>query len=210
VPLSYPILLDVADRLVVIVGGGRVAARKAAGLLSAGGRRVRCVSPAFCGEFPDGVERIVARYADEYLDGAALVFACTDDPAVNAAVVRDCRRRGIFVNRADGDDVEPGDFSTPAKFEADGVIVTVSAGSPALSAAIRDDLAAKLDRRFVAMASAMRLLRPEIRASRADISVRARIFRDLAGEEALALLDADGTEALRRWLLNRYPELKHG
>ena len=42
---AYPLMLDVTDRLVVVVGGGAVAARKVAGLLAAGARRVRVVAP---------------------------------------------------------------------------------------------------------------------------------------------------------------------
>jgi hypothetical protein len=51
-------MLDVTDRLVVIVGGGPVAARKAAGVLEAGATRVRCVAPAFDPAVPETVERV--------------------------------------------------------------------------------------------------------------------------------------------------------
>ncbi len=60
---GYPILLDVADRRIVIVGGGAVAARKAAGLLAAGARRVRVISPKFDATMPQGIERIVGEFA---------------------------------------------------------------------------------------------------------------------------------------------------
>src|SRR4051794_37590699 len=39
-PHTYPLLLDVTDRSIVIVGGGAVAVRKAEGLLAAGATRV--------------------------------------------------------------------------------------------------------------------------------------------------------------------------
>ena len=203
-------LLDVTDRLIVIIGGGAVAARKAAGLIAAGARRIRCVAPTFCDDLPQAVERIAEEYAARHLDGAGLVFAATDRHEVNDAVVRDARSRGLLVNRADSDDAEPGDFSTPAKLEEGAVIVTVSAGSPALSAAIRDDLGRKLDRRFVRMADAMRMLRPAIRASESEQPRRAEIFRALATNEAINVLDAGGIEALRDWLQRRYPELNYG
>jgi siroheme synthase-like protein len=203
-------LLDVTDRLVVIVGGGRVAVRKAVGLVSAGATRVRCVAPELSRELPASVEQVAEGYVDRHLNGAGLVFAATDRKDVNDAVARDARRRGILCNRADVDDAEPGDFSTPAKHEAGAVIVTVSAGSPALAAIIRDDLAHKLDRRHVSMADAMLLLRPEIRASRLEPAQRAQAFRDLATTDAINVLDAGGIQALRTWMNDRYPELKHG
>src|SRR5690242_5848317 len=107
-------MLDVTDRLVVIVGGGPVAARKAAGVLEAGATRVRCVAPAFDPAVPESVERVEETYEPRHLDGAGLVFAATDLPAVNDAVVRDARARGVLATRADSDEEDPGDFTVPA------------------------------------------------------------------------------------------------
>jgi siroheme synthase-like protein len=203
-------LLDVTDRPIVIVGGGHVAARKALALIAAGAVRIRCISPEFVDDFPAAVERIGEEYSDRRLEGAGLVFAATNRPEVNGAVVRDARRRGIIVNRADGDESDPGDFSTPAKFQDGPVIVAVSAGSAALAAAVRDRIARTLDRRFAEMAGAMQSLRPEIKASKLSPARRADVFRALAGDEAMAALSSGGIESLRAWLLRLYPEIKHG
>lgn len=207
---AYPLLLDVTERLVVIIGGGAVAARKAVGVQAAGGRRIRCVALEFHLDMPPQVERIAGAYMREYLDGAALVFAATDQPVVNEAVVRDCRARGILVSRADSDESEPGDFVTPAKFAEGAVLVTVSAGSPALSAALRDSIAQALDRRYIRMADAMQELRPIIRSTPGlSQTRRAEIFRALAGGDALAELEAGGMKALRSWLSRHFAELTH-
>lgn len=209
-PYEYPLLLDVTQRLVVIIGGGAVAARKAAGVQAAGGKRIRCVALDFHAEIPPQAERIADAYKPEHLDGAAFVFAATDQPAVNEAVVRDCRARGILVNRADADEAEPGDFVTPAKFAEGAVMVTVSAGSPALSAALRDSIAQSLDRRYIRMADAMQELRPLIRSTPGLTQTRrAEIFRALAGGNALAELEAGGMSALRSWLSRNFAELTH-
>lgn len=203
-------LLDVSDRLVVIIGGGAVAARKAAGLLAAGAMRIRCVAPAFSDALSDGVERIVEKYDPRHLAGAGLVFAATDRPEVNDAVVNDARRLGLLVNRADGDDALPGDFSTPALLMAGRITIAVASASPALTAAVRNDLARRLDPRFVAMADALANLRPMIRASGVSQWRRAEIFRELAADAALDILRDGGLDGLKRWLLGRYPELQHG
>jgi precorrin-2 dehydrogenase/sirohydrochlorin ferrochelatase len=159
---------------------------------------------------PAAVERVIGLYQVAHLEGAGLVFAATNDREVNNTIVRDARRLGIPVNRADTDETEPGDFVTPAKLEVGAVIVTVSAGSAALAAKIRDDLAGKLNHWLVAMADAMIELRPMIRASRLSPPRRAEVFRDLTGDDALAALASGGIEALRGWLVSRYPELNHG
>lgn len=208
-PHVYPMMLDVADRLIVIVGGGAVAARKAAGLIESGATRIRCVAPAFDDAVPRGVERVEGPYDERHLDGATLVFAATDNPAVNAAVVRDARARGVLVNRADADETEPGDFATPARFRESAVTVTVSAaGNPALAMLIRDGIRGVWDPRWSRMADAMRLIRPMILA-RASVTPdrRRQIFRTLATPEAMGVLAAGGEAALQNWLTTRYPEL---
>ena len=205
---AYPMMLDVTDRLAVIVGGGAVAARKANGLLGAGARRVRVVSLRFHDAMPPQVQRVEAEYDGSHLDGAGLVFAATDSPAVNEAVVRDARSRGVLVCRADADDEAPGDFATPAKFEAGPVIVTVSAaGSPALAARIRDGLRERFDPAWAQMAEAMRTLRPLIRdAAGLGAERRAAVFRDLASADALQVA-ARGPQAVLEWLGDRHPEV---
>jgi len=206
-------MLDVTDRLVVVVGGGTVAARKVLGLLAAGATRVRVVAPAFHADLPDvpAVQRVAETYATSQLDGAGLVFAATDQPEVNAAVVRDARARGVVVNRADADEAvaDAGDFATPAVHRGGGgLVMTVSAGgSPALATRVRDELAQRLDPRWPQLAEAMQTLRPLVLASGLDAARRHAAFRDLASDEALALVATDGVDGLRRWIGRRYPEL---
>lgn len=202
-------MLDVCDRQIVIVGGGRVAARKVVGLLEAGATRVRCVAPRFSDGMPAGIERVAAMYNAKHLRGAGLVFAATNEASVNDQVVRDAHAMGLLVCRADAREDEPGDFITPAKLARGPVVIGVSAGSAALSAALRDDLGRRIDSRFVRMAEAMQTLRPAVLASPLDSSARAEIFRELAGAAALEALDSGGIEALRDWLFSRHPELKH-
>ena len=206
VRFAYPLMLDVTGRLVVVVGGGAVAVRKVTGLLEAGAGCVRIVSPEVDPEMPQGVERIHEPYDPRHLEGATLVFAATDSAAVNERVVRDARAAGALVNRAD--DPESSDCITPAKFQQGEVIVTVSAGSPALAVAIRDDLARRMDARHLKMALSMTVLRPVILSRVPEAQRRHAIFRELAGEEALAVLERSGDDGLREWLAQRYPELK--
>ena len=196
-------MLDLSDRLVVIVGGGAVAARKARGLLDAGAMRIRVISPTFTPEMPAQVERVQREYDPHAIEGATLVFAATDDAGVNDRIVRDARRLGILVNRADSDEDNPGDFTTPAVHRDGELTITVSASSPALSAAIRDRLAQHCDAKWAKMAAAMRELRPRIVASGAPIEYRRNAFRDLASDDAMDILDRHGLEELWAWVRER-------
>lgn len=87
--------------------------------------------------------------------------------------------------------------------------MAVSAGSPALSVFIRDRLAEQFDMRWRQMADATRALRSMVKTRLHSIDERRRIFRELSSAEAFAVLDQEGAEGLRRWLLERHPELRH-
>jgi siroheme synthase-like protein len=207
-PLTFPISLDISQRLILIVGGGTVASRKAAGVLAGGAQRVRAVSPKFIKDFPSAVEMISESFEPRHLDEAGLVFAATDSQQVNETVVSEARKRGIWVNRADVEDDEPGDFAIPAVFRAGPITISVSTGgSPALAAALRDNLAGMVTDSWVKLAQAMRDFRPRIKAAGIPITRRREIFRMLASEAAMNTLDAEGSEGLWAWTCRQFPEL---
>ena len=202
-------MLDVTQRLALIVGGGAVGCRKARGLLEAGARHVRVVSETFDPSMPEGVERITARFEPKLLNDCGLVFAATNSVQVNDAVVYEAQMRGILVCRADSGEQHHGDFATPAMFESGPVIVTVSAGgNPALAARIRDMLTERIDTGWARLAEAMVTIRPMVmRVPSLDAVRRKAIFRDLASDAAIRAADG-GTEGVLHWLVSRYPELQ--
>ena len=202
-------MLDVSDRLAVIVGGGEVAVRKAQGLLSAGAKCVRVVSPEIAEEMPAEVEQVRAFFEPAHLDGAGLVFAATNSSDVNSTVVEEARRRGLLVNRADTDASVPGDFATPAIWRRGPVTLTVStSGSAALAVKVRDDLASRINPVHLMMASAMESLRPALRSARKLSPMRRReALRSLAGDDAMAALKSGGMGGLKKWLRTKFPEL---
>ena len=206
--------LDISALRIVIVGGGKVAARKVAALLSAGEADITVVAPRFAPDFPVSVKWIEDFYQPSHLTGAAIVFAATDSADVNAAVTRDAHAIGALVNRADVDDDADadvaGDFTLPAKADLGDVRLTISAGSPALASAIRAKIVAAWDPRWSALAAAMKTLRPWIVAKK-DVSPehRARIFRDLASDEAI-VQTTGGVDALKTWITARHDALQQG
>lgn len=105
--LYLPIAYNLKDRDVLVIGAGRVAARK---LLSLTGRGARLsviapeVSPAIARlakrrRIP--IQKRRFRAAD--LRGRDLVFIMTDDPALNARIATLCGRRRIPFNSATGE-----------------------------------------------------------------------------------------------------------
>jgi siroheme synthase (precorrin-2 oxidase/ferrochelatase) len=118
-------------------------------------------------------------------------------------VVGDANARGIWVNRADSSESAPGDFVTLAKFQSGSIVVTVSAGSAALSAMVRDELADRMDPAWSQMADAMKTLRPIIKAKDPSGIRRAELFRALATPQAMQILREHGIEGLKDWISHR-------
>lgn len=197
-PAAYPMLLDVTTLPIVIVGGGGVAVRKANGLIEAGATNITVVSPDVAVDMPP-VRHVARRYAPDTLTGARLVFAATNNAAVNAAVAVDARAVGALVCRADTQDAADADFATAATFREGPIVVAVSTGSAALTATVRDALRDRFDPRWAAMAEAMRTLRPLIK-DRLPPAERAAAFRKLATDDALAVLAGGGIERLKAWI----------
>lgn len=136
----YPLFLDVAGREVVIAGGGGVSARKAETMLRHGAR-VTVVAPRIAPEIEHLGVRIVRKpYDASDLKNATLVFATTDDAAVNERIAADCRARGILVNVADAPAL--GDFIVPAVVESGPIQIAISTGgsSPALARRLKAEL----------------------------------------------------------------------
>ena len=149
---GYPIVLDGESIAALVVGGGRVAERKARALLAAGAR-VRIVAPSVSESLRE-IARSSARcsiierqYERGDIADARLVFAATDERGVNAGVAEDARRADVLVNVAD--DGSLGDFVTPAAHESGALLITVTAGGvPGAAARIRDALRERFDERY--------------------------------------------------------------
>ncbi len=186
-----------------------MASRKAQGLVDAGATDVIAYSPQFVADFPRQVQKIEKVYDAGLLEGAWLVFAATNRPEVNTVIINDAHERHILVNRADVDEELPGDFVTPAKFQDQNVLLTVSAASAALAASIRDALQRRWDPRWTKMGQAMQVLRPWIKnRPKLTQEQRAVIFRVMVGNEAMDVLDQGGIDALKEWIIQKHPELR--
>ena len=141
---GFPLLLDLTGRGVLVVGGGVVATRRAERLADAGAV-VIVVAPRVTERLRElAVEVRLREFRVGDLDGAWLVAACTDVPAVNAEVAGAAQERRIFCIRADA--ASGGTARTPAVARRDGMVVAVTGGDdPRRSTALRDAIATALD-----------------------------------------------------------------
>jgi uroporphyrin-III C-methyltransferase/precorrin-2 dehydrogenase/sirohydrochlorin ferrochelatase len=186
---QLPVFLDLQGRLVVLVGGGEVAARKAQLLLGAGAR-LRVVAPELSPEMRElcersGAELINARFEPAHLTAAMLAVAATDDPQVNQAVSAAGRAANVWVNAVD--DASASSCYLPAIVDRSPVIIAVGTGgaSPTLARRVRAQLEALLPQRLGELAAFARRMRAPVRRALAGQAQR-RIFWDHFFDSALA------------------------
>ncbi|WP_456787303.1 uroporphyrinogen-III C-methyltransferase [Cellulomonas sp. P5_C5] len=145
---QHPLFLDVTGRRVVVVGGGPVAARRAARLVE-DGADVLVVAPALCEDLADhaAAGRVTWRardYLTTDLDGAWLVHTATGDRTVDDAVAADAEAVRLWCVRAD--DASASSAWTPAVARAGDVTVAVgTGGDPRRAVALRNAVALLLD-----------------------------------------------------------------
>lgn len=167
--MQYPVNLSLAGRRCLLVGGGRVALRKAAHLLACGADLV-VVAPQVHAD----LAALAAAGAVEWhrrpfrrgdIAGHRLVVTATGDPEVDQQVFDEAERLGVWVNSAD--DPARCTFTLPAVVRQGPVMVTASTGgaSPALSSWLRERLEALVGPEFAEIAAVLAAERARVHAA---------------------------------------------
>lgn len=140
----FPFFTDIADRKVVVVGGGEVAARRVRTLLACGAL-VTVVSPVFHKAFDEdslkkNIGRIERAYRAGDMENAFMVVLATNDRELNRRLGTEARRAGQHVSVADAR--EECSFFFPALvMEGDiAVAVSTAGSSPGLCKRLTDRL----------------------------------------------------------------------
>jgi len=200
---KLPVFLDVAGRRAVIVGGGAVAARKAA-VLSRAGATIVVIAPELHSELrmmvEDGrVEWLEKKFERGDLPDAFLVFAATNLASVNREVELDARERNQMVSLAD--ESGESDFHLGATIDRGDITVSVTTGgrSPALSRLVRDRIEQALTPQLARLAEILGELREPAKRDLATDGERKRFFDAILQSDIEALLaEQDDSAALQK------------
>ena len=129
----YPVMLNLADKHCLVVGGGGVALRKVEGLLREGARVTVVASdpsPSLAEKASEGSITLHTRpYEKGEVKNYLLIIAATDDRDVNRQVSEDAGAHGLWVNVAD--DPELCTFHLPARMRRGSLQVAVASGGEA-------------------------------------------------------------------------------
>ena len=198
----YPMFADLTGRRCVVVGGGMVAQRKVMTLLRYGAH-VTVVSPQVTRRLAvharHGKIRLVERrFRPEDLRGAWLVYAATDDQAINALVHETASRARIFTNIVD----QPSlcSFIAPAILRRDPLVIAISTGgaSPSLAKRLRRELERTIGSDYARMLRLLRDLRGIAKQRLPSNNDRRRYFDQLVRGRTFAFVRQGKTVAARR------------
>lgn len=162
---QYPVNLIVEGRLCLVVGGGEVAAQKAAALVACGAE-VHVVAEQVGSE----VRALPVTWEERSynlgeVSDYRFAVAATDSPSTNAAVYEDGEAAGVWVNSVD--DPDHCSATMPAIMRRGSLTVAVSTGgrSPAVASWLKNRLADEIGPEYEVLVD---LLAAEREAVRAD------------------------------------------
>ncbi len=178
-----PLFIDLQDRPCLIVGGGDVAARKAAMLCKAGAIVV-VVAPTVSSTTMDLIDNgevswLNGVFSPEMLADKVLVIAATDDKAVNNSVYQQATAKNILVNVADAP--EMCNFVLPSILDRSPIVVAVSSGgkSPILARQLRTRLETLIPESYSDLGQLVGCYREKVKAKLPTLTMRRRFWDEV-------------------------------
>ncbi len=198
----FPIFLDVEGRDVLIVGGGEKALQKLR-LLAKSTARLKVVAEDVCDdifEFSRTHELTIVRRGFDAgdLDGAAMVFAASDDDTLDRRVAAAAREKGLPINVVDGP--AESSFIMPAIVDRDPIVVAIGTEgtAPILAREIKAKIEAWLPAQFGHVARRAQGLRERVLAAISDPVLRRRLWEALLQGTWRNAVLADDTQSAER------------
>lgn len=144
--MFYPLMIDLDNKKIVLIGGGHVSLRKSKKFLEYGAE-VYVVAPSFQEDFfvlkeayAEKLCLVKDNYKSEYVIDAFLVVASTNSKEVNSKIASFCVEKNILCNVVD--DIEESNFIVPSTVKRGDLLISVSTlgNSPSLCGKIRREL----------------------------------------------------------------------
>lgn len=183
----FPMFVKLADRQVLVVGGGAVGEAKIRGLLDTGAqiRVVALQANQAVHDWADGgiiaLEERAFGPAD--LDGAFLVVAATSSPEVNELIFGEAQSRGILCNVVDVPELC--DFFYPAVVRRGDLQIAISTAgqSPLLAQRIRKRLEQQFGPEYAEWLAQLGELRREVLSSDLPAERKRELLRSLTSQD---------------------------
>lgn len=207
----YPIFLDLKGKVILVVGGGRVAERKIEALLDCGAK-IRIVS----NRLTAGLSKLIKlcdldclceEFQEKHLEGVFLVFAATDDMALNHRISAIAKEKGLLVNAVD----QPPDcnFIVPSIVKKGNLQIAVSTSgkSPALARKLRQQLDKQFGNEYEKFLILMGCLRRKVLAKGMAQKENSRIFHEIVNSDILDALAREDRGRVKSILSRSLPDI---
>ncbi|MDE3841198.1 potassium transporter Trk [Bacillus methanolicus] len=182
----YPIMLDMNNKLCVVIGGGKIAYRKVVPLLKAGAN-IHIVSPEICDEINKlWTEKKVKVFLKEVekadYEHAFMIIAATNSKEINEHIYKNTTENQL-VNIVS--DQEIGNFHIPASAVRGRLVISVSTGgaSPTLAKKIRNDLLDQFDESYEGYLDFLWESRKKIKNSSIPQTMKSNLLNELGDEK---------------------------
>ncbi|MDO8282193.1 MAG: bifunctional precorrin-2 dehydrogenase/sirohydrochlorin ferrochelatase [Thermodesulfovibrionia bacterium] len=196
----YPLFLDLKAKKAVVIGGGRVAERKAAALIKAGAA-IELVSPSLTPRLQKfkaagKIKHKARNYAKGDLKSAFVVAACTSSGKTNIMIANDAKELFCpLINVADNP--SEGNFIVPASLTRGPLTIAISTegASPAIAKMIRKEIQEVYDADFAKYLKLLGPLRRKALTKITDDKKRIYIFKKFSSPKIISTLRKKGFEA---------------
>jgi len=185
---KFPVYLELAGRRAVVVGAGPVALRKAQSLFEAGARLVivadKIDQMLSIQDADRNIELIKSKYSSEYISGAVLVIAATNNRRLNEQIYKDCQKLEILCNVVDQPQLC--DFFTPAVVRRGGLQIAIGTEGnfPAYAGHLRKKLEEIFTEKHGQFLNELEVLRKRIVEELPDAAQRKTISGKLVDDES--------------------------
>lgn len=194
----------------LVVGAGNVGLRKITALVKAHAMEILVVEPKLC-ELPkySGIIHKRRTFEEKDLATCVLVFAATNDRALNSKIATLCRARNILCNVADLPD--EGNFVVPCHFSSNSLDLAVGTkgASPAMAARICKEIGKNAVDKYEPAIRFMAKARPLILRLESSATEKKRILVELAASRLTECLSLNKTKEAEQLLRALLPESLH-
>lgn len=179
--MFYPIMLNLSNKKITIVGGGKVAFRKTKNLLDYS-EDIRVISPEFVQEFDeikDRVDLIISEYDDYLVKDSFIIIAATNIREINKKIEDYCKKNSILCNIVD--DRINSDFIVPSVIRRGELSISISTNgrSPSLSKKIRENIEKEYPYYYEGYVNLIGEMRELIMQKCDDIEKRKKLLNEL-------------------------------
>jgi precorrin-2 dehydrogenase / sirohydrochlorin ferrochelatase len=200
----YPLFLDIAGKLCVVLGGGKIAERKVSTLIKFKAK-VKLISPKITKNLSKRaesakIEFVEREYREGDLEGAVLAFAATDQKEVNLRIKREADARALPINVVN--DPRSCEFLVPSIVQKGPITIAIStSGSlPLLSKKLRQEIDNYLTEDYIKYADMIGKFRKTLKETVKDGRRRKEIMAEIEKTDFHEILRMDLSQINNKFL----------